>query len=239
MAEFFRSVWPFSAAFLLSMQTAHGAAPRLPPGVIPVPIPGALAAYALPAEGSTGQVIVYLHGHCGDPLAGLRAFPEAARKVGTMISVQGDLPCKGRGGKRRWSTDAARIQAAIDAAIAATASKFDRSLSPQELILVGYSEGALRAELLSGAFPGRYPRIILGGEPRAPRPENFREARSVATLAGQLDVQAPMRDGAEALARAGVASRFFLLPGARHGQYGPEGDRVLGDAFSWLLAPSP
>jgi len=232
-------MWPFCATVLLSVQTAHGAAPPLPPGVIPVPIPGAPAAYALPEAGSTGQVIVYLHGHCGDPLAGLRAFPEAARKVGTMISVQGDLPCKGRAGKRRWSTDAARIQAAIDAAIAAAAGKLDRELSSRELILVGYSEGALRAELLSGAFPGRYPWIILGGEPRAPRPEHFRKARSVATLAGQLDTQTPMRDGAEVLARAGVASRFFLLPGARHGQYGPEGDRVLGDAFSWLLAPSP
>ena len=56
----------------------------------------------------------------------------------------------------------------------------------------------------------------------------------MATLAGQNDVQQPMREGAEALSKAGVRARFFLLPKARHGQYGPEGERVLGETFAWL-----
>jgi hypothetical protein len=47
-----------------------------------------------------------------------------------------------------------------------------------------------------------------------------------------------MREGADALLRAGIPARFFLLPKARHGQYGPEGDRVLGEAFAWLLSPA-
>ncbi|MCS6901802.1 MAG: hypothetical protein RMJ98_12060 [Myxococcales bacterium] len=224
---------------LLSIRLAYGASTQLPPGVVSIPVPGAPAAYILPAEKSTGRVIIYLHGHCGDPLAGLRSFPKAAQRVGTMISVQGDLPCKGRPGRRRWSTDAVRIETAIHRALSAASDILDQKLVSSERVLVGYSEGALRAELLSGTFPGRYPRIILGGEPRAPRPENFRQARSVVTLAGQLDLQAPMRDGADTLARAGIPARFFLLPGARHGQYGPDWERVLGEAFSWLLASSP
>lgn len=238
MVEIFRLLRPFFPVIALSSQVAHGAAPRLPAGVISVSVEKDAAAYALPAEAETGEVIVYLHGHCGDPLAGLRSFPEAARKVGTMISVQGDIPCGGRAGKRRWSTDAERIQGRVDAAIAATSRQLGRELSPQKLTLVGYSEGALRAELLAGAFPGRYPRVILGGEPRAPRPDHFRGAQAVATLAGQLDDQRAMREGADALLRAGIPARFFLLPKARHGQYGPEGNRVLGEAFAWLLSPA-
>lgn len=211
----------------------------MPPGVRSVAIEKDVPAYVLPSEEGTSRVIVYLHGHCGDALAGLRSFPEAARKVGTMISVQGDVPCPKRPGRRRWSTDPKQIQARIDAAIAATAAALGRELSPGELTLVGYSEGALRAELLAGAFPERYPHIVLGGEPRAPRPANFQKAKAVATLAGQHDTQQSMRDGAEALSKAGILARFFLLPKARHGQYGPEGNRVLSEAFSWMFAPRP
>lgn len=228
----------FLSTVLLLVGVASGApptAPSPPTGAVTVPVEGDVPAFALPAEGDSRQVIVYLPGRCGDPFAGLRSFPEAARRFGTMLVVNGDLPCPHRPGRRSWSTSAAKIQARIDAALQAASARLERPLDSSALTLLGYSEGALRAELVSGAFPQRYPRVLLGGEPRAPSPTNFRPSQSVATLAGQLDTQAPMRDGAAAISKAGIPARFWLLPGARHGQYGPEGNRVLGEAFAWLF----
>lgn len=44
-----------------------------------------------------------------------------------------------------------------------------------------------------------------------------------------------MRAGTEVLAAAGKPVRFFLLPAAKHGEFGPEGNRVVGEMLSWLL----
>ncbi|HOU94337.1 MAG TPA: hypothetical protein PLU22_24970, partial [Polyangiaceae bacterium] len=37
------------------------------------------------------------------------------------------------------------------------------------------------------------------------------------------------------LGAAGLRARFFLLPGAAHGEYGRDGARVLHEALAWLL----
>ena len=44
---------------------------------------------------------------------------------------------------------------------------------------------------------------------------------------------------AERIAAAGVPATFMLLPGAKHGEYGPEGERVLEEALTWALAKAP
>jgi len=243
MAENFRSIYPFFAAVALVapgvVAAPRGSLPAPPPSTHTIAVARDLPAYALPAEGDAREVLLYLPGHCGDPFAGLRSFPGAARRVGTLLVVTGDKPCRDRPGRHSWSTDAAQIQARVDAAVAAASAQLERPLEAQALTLMGYSLGALRAELLAGAFPARYPRVILGGGPRTPSPRSFSSSQRVVTLAGQLDAQQPMREGAAALARVGVPARFMLLPRARHGQYGPEGERVLGEAFSWLFSASP
>jgi predicted esterase len=233
--RFFHRALPFLALFFPG-SGAYGGAP-LPPGVQAIAVPQDTPVYALPGAGTTPEVVVYLHGHCGDPLAGLRSFPKAASEAGTLLSVQGDIPCKGRPGRRRWSTDAAGIQRRVDAAIEAASRGLGRPLKAAEVTLMGYSEGALRAELLATTFPARYPRVILGGEPRAPRAAGFTPQQAVATLAGERDAQQPMREGAKALEEAGVRARFWVLPQARHGQYGPAAEQVLGEVFGWLSAP--
>jgi hypothetical protein len=45
-----------------------------------------------------------------------------------------------------------------------------------------------------------------------------------------------MRAGAEVLAAAGRPARFFLLPAAKHGEFGPEGNRIVDDLLGWLIA---
>lgn len=234
MANFQRLRWRLLISTIVFSSFVQ-AKPALPVGVREVTVKKDLAAYVLPSVKERSQVIVYLAGRCGDALAGLRSFPEAAREVGTMISVQGDIACPKQPGRRRWSSDPRQIQRRIDAAIQATATALDRDLSRQDLILIGYSEGALRAESLTGAFPERYSRIVLGGGPRVPNPVHFRKAKAVATLAGENDLQKSMRDGAEILQKSGILSQFFVLPKASHGQYGPDGGRILKEVFSWIL----
>lgn len=220
-----------ASAFTLSALPAVAADAQA--GATSIAVEGDVPAFAVPGAGS--EVLLYLPGRCGDPFAGVRSFPRAAAAHGTLLVVQGDQPCPDRKGRRRWTIDARRIQARIDAAVEAASTQLGRPLAGKQLTLIGYSEGALRAELLARSFPHRYPRVVLGGEPRTPAAQSLAGAKAVVTLAGEHDVQGPMREGAERLAKAGLTSRFFLLPRARHGQYGPESERVMGEALDWLF----
>jgi hypothetical protein len=42
--------------------------------------------------------------------------------------------------------------------------------------------------------------------------------------------------GTRALEEAGMATRFWELPGATHGQYGPEGERIMREAVAFVIA---
>jgi hypothetical protein len=77
---------------------------------------------------------------------------------------------------------------------------------------------------------------VLVGSPQLPSPENLRGAKAVANLAGEKEAQTNMREGARVLAGAGMSSRFFELPGAVHGHYGPEGERVMREAIAFVAA---
>lgn len=231
-----------TAAIGLALALALGGAAQagdkaLDPGKAqPVEVKGDRPAYMLPASAPGKSVLLYLHGRCGDPFAGARAFPEASSRFGTMVIVTGDEPCPDRPGRRRWSPDPKHMQKRIDAAIEAVGAKLGWALDGGSMTVIGYSEGALRAELLARAFPARYPRVVLVGEPRAPSPLNLSKARAIAAMVGERDAQQDMREGARALEKAGLPVRFSLLPGARHGQYGPEGNRVMGEALAWAFS---
>ncbi len=227
-------------ALRLGWPSGVSAAPRRPDvtppaGVERVGVEGDAPAYVLPGDPGE-QVLVYLPGRCGDPFAGVGSFPQAARRHGTTVVVSGDVACPDRPGRRRWSSAPAKIEARIETAVAAAARALGRTLATEKMTLLGYSEGALRAEQVTAAFGARYPRVLLGGDPRTPVPAHFDGVRAVATLAGARDQQKTMRDGSTALQKAGIASRFWVLPAAGHGQYGPDAERVVGEALDWLFA---
>jgi predicted esterase len=233
-----------AAACVAAWPTARAEAPRKgfagldQGGARAIPVPGDRPTFVLPGPESSRQVLLYLHGRCGDPFAGARSFPEAAAAQGTMLIVLGDDPCP-NSPRRRWSGDMKRNQARIDAALDAVATALGRDLDRQSLTAIGYSEGALKAEQLAQLFPERYPRVVLIGSPRAPSPRNLGKTRAVATMVGERDAQQDMRSGTKALEKAGQNVRFWLLPGARHGQYGPEGERVMDEALRWAFAQAP
>lgn len=179
--------------------------------------------------------IVYLHGMCADPTVALEAWGSVARTHGTILGLFGDAPCPGRPGRTKWTEDVPRIDARITLAIAAVnRAGIAPPLVDSELIVAGTSMGADRAEALAARAPGRYSRLVLVSSPRTPSPDDLGQVLAVAMVAGELESQRTMRHGAQDVARAGVPARFFLLPGASHGRFGPSAERVMSEAFEFV-----
>lgn len=199
-----------------------------------VPVPGDLV--ALVAHGATGdrRAIVYLHGVCGD-VTKYRSWAEAAVHFGTLVALRGDDRCK-EPGRFKWGASVERTDRRIVAAVRAVGGARAAPLDTEPITLVGYSQGSARAEALARAFPSRYRRAVLVAGPREHAPESFREALGIAFVAGENDLKAHLRDSAAKAAKAGVRARYFELPGARHGEYGPGAAKVMGDALGWVLA---
>lgn len=204
-------------------------------GVVEVVVEGDKAVRVVHAPSPTTRAIIYLHGMCSTPNAADR-WSEQVRRHGTLIMLRADIPCGDRPGFK-WPQEGASIQARIDAALLAVQGARNGHLDSERLNLIGYSQGAHRAEILTGLYPERYERIGLGGPPTAAEPTHFHERQRVFVLGGELEDYSHMKRGAEALAAAGIPSRFALLPKAYHGDYGPEGPRVVGEALDWLFEP--
>ena len=179
--------------------------------------------------------IVYLHGMCADPRDDLEAWGAVARTRGTIVALAGDVPCPDKPGRAKWTTDPAAIDARIEAALAAVSGALPVELDVKEPTLIGESMGAERAQMLAAKFGDRYKRLVLVGSPKTPSPHRLREVSAVANLAGEHEPQAKMKQGTRALDGAGKATRFWELPGATHGNYGPEGERIMDEALGFVV----
>jgi pimeloyl-ACP methyl ester carboxylesterase len=153
-----------------------------------------------------------------------------------MIAVTGDEPCPKNPQLRRWGAGSARIHARVEAAIRAASANRSKPLNAQDLTIVGYSEGALRAEAVAKRFPERYSRVALIGQPTRPSAHGFLPTQTIASVVGSRDYQQNMREGAKALEGAGLAVKFFVLPHAGHGEYGPDAERTMSDVFAHLFS---
>lgn len=60
---------------------------------------------------------MFVPGLCSNANAYLQGFPEAARKQGGVIGIEGDVPCGGNGAFRSFSWDAAKLHARIEKAL--------------------------------------------------------------------------------------------------------------------------
>lgn len=181
--------------------------------------------------------IVHLHGMCGAAKDDLDAFGAAvAKEHGTIIAVTGDVPCNDQPGLFQWSQDAEKLDARISAAIDAVNAARSLSLDKSDVVVIGESMGAARAESLAAKKPERYGRLVLVGSPQSPSPQNLGKVKAVANVAAEKEPQGTMKNGAKALAAAGLASQFWELPGATHGEYGPDGGRVMAEAVAFVAA---
>jgi pimeloyl-ACP methyl ester carboxylesterase len=202
--------------------------------IIDVDVPHDYRVRVLHAAPPIERAIVYLHGMCSTSLPADRWAPLAAR-FGTLVLLRAETPCGDRPGNK-WTKDPARLQERIDRALEAVRRERGGHLDTQTLGLIGYSQGAHRAEVLAATYPTRYPNVVLGGPPEAALPEHFQGAHRVAVLGGELENTDHMRHGTEQLRTSGVQARFFVLPGAYHGDYGPEGVRVMQDVLVWVFS---
>ena len=201
-----------------------------PPAITSLAIDDDLPAFVVrPSPNTPPSRTVFLTGSCTTPVTYLERLRHAAAAHGGIVALQGDTPC--RDGSRRWSPDTIGTAARIDAAL--RAAGFD-DLS--DITLVGYSQGAERAEWLAHRFPAKYTRFILMAGPILPSHARFSEAHGVVTLAGYGDVRENMANGAKRLRRSAIPAIYMELPGLEHGQLAPGANEVVGLAFDWLDA---
>jgi pimeloyl-ACP methyl ester carboxylesterase len=187
------------------------------------------ATYVLRGGPRGREKLVFLHGMCGHGLGYAQSFQNSAARRGTLIAPQADIPCDG-GPYARWSKDVAALDARITAAF--------RALGHPEpitdVIVIGYSQGATRAETLARTFPDRYTRLVLMGGPYQANPQGLQHLRAAVALAGARDRQDLMQGSARVLKAAKIPATFFLIPEATHGSMGPHPERTMDEVFGWL-----
>lgn len=227
-----------AVAFALAPQLSSAEAQPLPIGKpLELSVPGDrnLRVTHADLDGPASRAaIVYLPGMCGNPKAADPWVDLAAARA-TVIVVRANIPCKDRPGYR-WPRDVNLIQERIARALRRVKSERGGQLDTSSATLIGYSQGAHRAERLAERFPQKYPTLVLGGPPTAPEVQRLFRARRVAVLGGELENSDHMQRGTSALQAANLQARFFLLPQAHHGSYGPSGRAVMKDVLSWLYA---
>jgi len=193
-----------------------------------VPVPGDLPVFVL-RGGRGNKRMVFLHGHCSHGLGYVQSFQRAAARHGTVVAVQGNKACA-NGSFREWTDTPERLDRRIESAFRAMGDPGPLT----GLAVLGYSSGAVLAEMLAHKAPERYAYVVLIGGPKKPAEWRLRRTRSSVTLAGERDRQDLMQRGARDLHASGIPSAFFVLPGAKHGQMGPDAEPVMARALDWL-----
>jgi predicted esterase len=201
-----------------------------------VEVPGDQPAFVL--RGARGDArMVFLHGMCGHGLGYVQSFQLAAAERGTVVGLQGDVSCGGPW--RKWGGDVEKLHERIGAAFRAAGLE-DRP--DDEVLVMGYSQGATRAESLATKHPERYTRVVLMGAPTTPNASRLRSLRGAVMMAGERDRQDHMKAAARALLAENVPSTYIPIPGATHGSMGAtpgDGERVMRRAFDWLWENAP
>lgn len=172
--------------------------------------------------------IVFLHGMCGHGLGYAQSFQFSAARKGLLMAPQGDVKC-GRGPWAKWSGDVSALNARIEDGFRALGLE-----ALEDVLVIGYSQGATRAEQLARKWPERYTRLILMGAPQATSARGLERLRGAVMMAGERDRKDLMRTGARALAAAGVPAVFQIIPEATHGAMGPVPEKTMGEALDWL-----
>jgi pimeloyl-ACP methyl ester carboxylesterase len=193
--------------------------------MVELPIPGDLPAYAL-RGGKRDAAILFLTGMCSDPLGYAQAFQHAAAEHGILLALQGDVSCGGD--FRRWSADTNVMMRRIAAVFAAA------RVPERDVTLIGYSQGAERAERLVATRPETFTRVVLISSPVVPAATHLSRAQAVVLMAGSRESQGTMKAGLANLRRAHIPVIFMEIPGARHGQLGDDPDTTFRRVFSWL-----
>lgn len=206
--------------------------PPEPVQMVELAVPGDLPGWAVKGKRDSRMRVVFVPGMCVHPLGYAMSFQGAAAARGDLVTLQGDVSCGGDGSMRRWSSDLLAMSKRIDAVVRAA----DIDVEAKAVTLVGYSQGAERAEWLAWKYPEKYSRLVLIASPIVPSPERIGRAKAVALLAGSRDYgnKQNMLEGERKLARAGVRVKYFDLPNAVHGAMGDDPEGVMAEALDFV-----
>jgi pimeloyl-ACP methyl ester carboxylesterase len=214
--------------------TTHAATDEGPVRTEELAVPDDLAAFVVRGGRSHGTKMVFVPGMCVHPAGYVMAFQHTAAGHGDLLAVQGDVSCGGDGTARAWSNDLSSMDRRITAAFEAAGFG-----APQGAVIIGYSQGAERAEQLVARWPERYSRVVLMASPIAPSPKRLAKAKAVVTMAGTFDIsRARMKAAVGPLTRAEVPALFVELPNARHGGMGDEPEVSMDRALEFLRTSS-
>jgi hypothetical protein len=193
-----------------------------------VDVPGDLPAFVLHGEHSHRMNIVFLQGMCGHPLYYAQAMQQAAAAHGDLLAPQADVPCGG--GYSRWSSDLGLMSRRFDRAFAADG----RADAVRDMVMVGYSQGAERIEWFAALHPEKVRAVVLMSGPIVPSVDKLGRVRAAVFTAGSREYQGNMRAGYEAFRARGIPSLFIEVPGAGHGDLGPDSERVMNEALDFV-----
>ena len=197
-------------------------------------LPGDRPAYVVRGARVHRRAMVFLAGMCTHPGGYVMAFQHTAASRGDLVGLQGDVSCGGDGAMRMWSSDLEKLDRRIDAAFVAAGLPV-----PSEVLVIGYSQGAERAERLMERWPTKYTRAILIASPITPSPARLHGTAAIALMAGSFDIaQARMRDAAAPLVRAGIPARYSVIPKAHHGELGDTPEDTMRAALDFVDAPT-
>lgn len=221
------------------VEAAPPASPTRPPSWAPnegpvrtedVPVAGDTPAIVVRGDHSHARPMLFLGGMCIHPGGFVMAFQHSAAAHGDLVAVQGDVECEPGSGYRRWSYDLEKMDRRIEAAFRAAGLG-----EPRDVVVIGNSQGAERAEKLVARWPERYSAAILIGSPVKPSPALLRRAKAVATMSGRHDAAFPkMRDASVELRHAGVRSELFVIAGAGHGSMGEHPEAAMLPAIAFV-----
>lgn len=187
------------------------------------------AVYVLRGSPLGPEKLVFLHGMCGQGLGYAQSFQRSAAKRGTLVAPQADVPC-GDGPWARWSKDTA----ALHRRITDTFRELGHAEPLRDVIVIGYSQGATRAETLAREYPDVYTRLVLMGGPYAAKASGLETLRAAVAMAGDRDRLDLMKASARTLAAAGVPATFLLIPEATHGSMGAHPEQTMDEMLTWL-----
>jgi predicted esterase len=225
-----------------STATIHSSQLELPP--LRGPAPGAIntvdvgddrAVLVVVGEGAKSkQPIVHLTGMCTEAKSDLEAWSSTVRNYGTIIALEGDVPCPdGRAG-RSWSMNIERLEQRIHTAIDAVRSVRGVDLDDHEVILMGESMGATRAIALAGREPQKYRRLVVIGAPEKLNPTKLENVKGFAVLIAEKEPPAIPQQNYDAASAAGLRTKQWTLTGADHGDYGPNGATIMDEALAFV-----
>jgi predicted esterase len=212
--------------------------PEEPPADAAVPIrteevavPDDLPALVVRGSRPDALQMLFLPGMCVHPSGYVTSFQETAARRGDLVALQGDVSCGGDGSMRRWSNDLEAMNRRIDAAFVASGLGV-----PREVVVIGYSQGAERAERLVARWPEKYSSAVLMSGPVKPSKGNLARARSMVLMAGTREpgAGAKLKSAIPELQRASVPVTFIEIPGAQHGELGTDPAATMDEALEFV-----